>query len=270
MVAAVAPLFSHRVEDDFRVGPVHISATRKGLVKVRQDLAEVLRLMDLANMYHKRIDHPTWEAIRTEMAQRPVQEISEQAVARFLSLMSQPGRLGDLLRRLHQLRVLEQIIPAMQHARYLMQFNDYHKYTVDEHSIRAVEAATTFLHDPRALGNAYRDLRKKRLLHLALLIHDLGKGYDDDHSEVGALIAVETGRRLNLSESDAETLRFLVGKHLLMSHMAFREDTHDESVVLRLRAKWARPTCSRCSTFCRPPTWPPWAQKYSTTGRSSC
>ena len=74
------------------------------------------------------------------MAQQPAEKISAEAVNRFLSLMSQPGRLGDLLRRLHQLRVLEQIIPAMQHARYLMQFNDYHKYTVDEHSIRAVEA----------------------------------------------------------------------------------------------------------------------------------
>ena len=68
-------------KDDFRVGPVHISATRKGLDKVRSDLAEVLRLMDLANMYQKRIDHRTWEAIRTAMAQRPVQEISDEAVA---------------------------------------------------------------------------------------------------------------------------------------------------------------------------------------------
>ncbi len=234
IMSAVAPLFSHRVEDDFRVGPVHISATRRGLAKVRSDLAEVLRLMDLANMYGKRIDHRTWETIRTAMAQRPVQQISREAVSRFLSLMSQPGRLADLLRRLHQLRVLEQIIPAMQHARYLMQFNDYHKYTVDEHSIRAVEAATAFLHDARPIGDAYRDLRSKRLLHLALLVHDLGKGYDGDHSEVGALIAVETARRLNLPENEAETLRFLVSKHLLMSHMAFREDTHDESVVLRL------------------------------------
>jgi [protein-PII] uridylyltransferase len=232
--AAVAPLFSHRVEDDFRVGPIHISATRKGLEKVRRDLAEVLRLMDLANMYQKRIDHRTWEAIHTAMADRPVTEVSDRAAHRFLSLLSQPGRLGDLLRRLHQLRVLEQIIPAMQHARCLMQFNDYHKYTVDEHSINAVEAATNFLHDRRAIGDAYRDLRDKRLLHLALLIHDLGKGYDDDHSEVGALIAVETARRLQLSEGDAETLRFLVGKHLIMSHMAFREDMHDDKVILRL------------------------------------
>ncbi len=234
IVAAVAPLFSHRVEDDFWVGPVHISATRRGLAKVKSDLAEVLRLMDLANMYRKRIDHQTWEAIRHVMAQRPVQEISPEAISRFLSLMSQPGQLADLLRRLHQLRVLEQIIPAMQHARYLMQFNNYHKYTVDEHSIRAVEAATSFLNDPRPVGDAYRDLRNKRLLHLTLLIHDLGKGYEDDHSEVGALIAVETARRLNLSDADAEALRFLVHKHLMMSHMAFREDLHDESIVLRL------------------------------------
>ncbi len=234
VAAAVAPVFSHRVEDDFRVGPVHISATRKGLKKVRSSLADVLRLMDLANMYQKRIDHRTWETIRTDMAKRPVQEISDEAVNRFLSLLSQPGRLGSLLRRLHQLHVLEQIIPAMQHARDLMQFNDYHKYTVDEHSIRAVEAATAFLNDPRPIGDAYRGLRNKRLLHLALLIHDLGKGYDDDHSEVGALIAVDVANRLHLSEDECETLRLLVGKHLMMSHMAFREDLHDESVILRL------------------------------------
>lgn len=234
LLAAIAPVFSHRVEGDFRVGPIHISATRRGLDKLRGDLAEVLRLMDLANMYQKRIDHRTWETIRTEMAQRGEHEVSRAAVDRFLSLLSQPGRLGELLRRLHQLKVLELIIPAMQHARHLMQFNDYHKYTVDEHSIRAVECATAFLNDPRPIGTAYRDLRDKRLLHLALLIHDLGKGYDGDHSEVGALIAGDVARRLGLKERDAETLRFLVGKHLLMSHMAFREDTHDDSIVLRL------------------------------------
>ena len=146
-----------------------------------------------------------------------------------------------MLRQLHELRVLEQFIPAMQHARYLMQFNDYHKYTVDEHCLRAVECATDFLNDPRPVGVTYRDLRNKRLLHLALLMHDLGKGYDDDHSEVGALIAVDTARRLHLAEHEAETLRLLVGRHLLMSHMAFREDMRDESVVLRLAREVGSP-----------------------------
>ena len=71
MITALAPLVSHRVERDFRVGPVHISATRTGLNKVTGDLAEVLRLMDLANLYSKRIDHRTWEAIRNGVSQGP-------------------------------------------------------------------------------------------------------------------------------------------------------------------------------------------------------
>ena len=48
-----------------------------------------------------------------------------------------------------------------------------------------MEQATEFLIDPRPVGDVYRDLRNKRLVHLALLIHDLGKGYDGDHSEAG-------------------------------------------------------------------------------------
>ncbi|MHB8969276.1 MAG: [protein-PII] uridylyltransferase [Pirellulaceae bacterium] len=241
LTAALAPLFSHRVERDFRVGPVYISATRKGLAKVTSNLAAVLRLMDLANLYGKRIDHRTWEAIRNALSQGPPVDVSTDAIDRFLSLLSQPGRLPDMLRRLHELRVLEQFIPAMQHARCLMQFNDYHKYTVDEHCIRAVECAAGFLDDPRPVGVTYRDLRDKRLLHLALLLHDLGKGYDDDHSDVGARIAAETARRLNLSDHETETLRLLAGRHLLMIHMAFREDMRDESVVLRLAREVGSP-----------------------------
>jgi len=234
VTTAVGALFSYRLEQDFRVGPVHISATRKGLPKICGDLTEVLRIMDLANMYNKRIDHPTWEAIRNAMTARLDDAISPESVNRFLSLLSQPGRLADLLRRLHQLRVLERLIPAMQHARCLIQFNDYHKYTVDEHAIRAVQFATELVDDPGVLGEAYRQLHNKRLLHLALLLHDLGKGYEEDHSAVGARIAGDAARRLHLSNRDTETLRFLVRRHLLMPHMAFREDLNDESVAVRL------------------------------------
>ncbi|MHB8954157.1 MAG: [protein-PII] uridylyltransferase [Pirellulaceae bacterium] len=241
LTAAFAPLLSHRVERDFLVGPVHIGATRKGLAKVTSNLASVLRLMDLANLYGKRIDHRTWEAIRNAQSQGPPEQVSEHAIHSFLSLLSQPGRLPDMLRRLNELRVLEQFIPALQHARCLMQFNDYHKYTVDEHCIRAVECAVAFRDDPRPVGVTYRDLRNKRLLHLALLLHDLGKGYDDDHSDVGARIAAETARRLNLADHETETLRLLVGRHLLMIHMAFREDMYDDTVVLRLAREVGSP-----------------------------
>lgn len=240
-LAALSPLVSHRVERDFRVGPVHISATRSSLDKITRDLAEVVRLMELASLHQKRIDHRTWEAIRTAAGGRSCDQVAEPAIVRFLSLLSTPGRLAHLLRQLHELHVLEQFIPALQHARYLVQFNDYHKYTVDEHCLRAVQCATELLDDPRPVGTAYRELRNKRLLHLALLIHDLGKGYDGDHSEVGASIAVTTAQRLRLPEQEAEMLRVLVARHLLLSHIAFREDMRDESVVLRLAREVGSP-----------------------------
>ncbi len=185
------PCSAIRVEDDFRVGPLRIAATATGLEKIKNDLAEMLRLMDLANQHNKEIAHHTWKAVREAARQLPT-EISPQAAERFLSLLAQPARLGPLLRKLHELGVLEKIIPDFAHARCLLQFNEYHKYTVDEHCIRAVERATEFHSRRDTLGEVYRGIKEKRTLHLALLIHDLGKGYVEDHSEVGARIANET------------------------------------------------------------------------------
>ncbi len=236
---------SHDVEGDFRVGPMHIGATRRGLEKVGSDLYQVLRLMDLANLYDKRIDHRTWCTIRQGMSQRQEIELTREVKQRFLSLISQPGRLADLLRRLHELRVLEKIVPGMSHARSLLQFNEYHKYTVDEHCIRAVEAATGFLDQPGVLGDAYRGLKNKRTLHLALLLHDLGKGYPEDHSEVGARLAEEAARRLELPADEAEILRWLVHKHLLLSHLAQFRDVNDPGVVVDLAVQVETPEILR-------------------------
>ncbi len=237
----LSTLVSYNMDGDFRVGPVHIGAKRSGLEKLRSDLTHVLRLMDLANLQDKFIEHRTWEAIRHAMTDRYEVELKPEVTDRFLSLMSQSARLGPLLRRLHELRVLEQIIPGMSHTRCLLQFNEFHKYTVDEHSIRAVEEATKFQDDKGALGDAYRGLKNKRILHLALLLHDLGKGYTEDHSEVGARLAEETARRLRLPQREAETLRFLVHKHLVLSHLAQFRDIHDADVVLDLALQVGSP-----------------------------
>ncbi len=72
----------------------------------------------------------------------------------------------------------------MKRARGLLQFNEYHKYTVDVHCLRAVEAATNFEERTGPIGDRYRRLDDKLMLHLSLLIHDLGKGFEEDHSDV--------------------------------------------------------------------------------------
>lgn len=231
LAAVLGTLFSHQVERDFRVGPAQITPTRRGAAKLNS-LEEILRLADLANLYDKRIDRRACELIRQAVPNLP-DDVSPEAAGRFLSILSQTSRLGEILRVLYDLGVLERLIPAFTHARCLLQFNEYHKYTVDEHSLRAVEAATAFANEPGALGGVYRRIKQKHLLHLALLIHDLGKGFVEDHSEVGLRIADETVRRLELSPHDAEIVKFLVHKHLVMSHLAFRRDTSDEQLVVR-------------------------------------
>ncbi len=228
----LARAFSRRVDRDFQVGWRDVWVTPVGLERVKRDPAAVLHLMAVANQFDKPIDHHTWRAIRSAMLNRQADEIAPEAIDRFMRLLAQPKRLADMLRRLHELRVLEQIIPAMKHARCLLQFNQYHKYTVDAHSIRAVECVTDLQDDDSLLGIIYRGLPDKRILHLALLIHDLGKGFIEDHSEVGLRIAEETADRLRLDQQDKETLMFLVHKHLLMSNTAFRLDLNsDESIV---------------------------------------
>ncbi len=229
---AFARLIARPLTKDFRLGLREIWATKKGLQKLESP-AKVLELMTLANRYNRRIEHQTWRAIRLAMFRRQPAPLDQDSIQRFLALMEHPRQLGRMLRRLHELRVLEQIIPSMKHARYLLQFNEYHKYTVDAHCIRSVEAATDFAKQDSLLGETYRSIKNKRLLHLALLLHDLGKGYVEDHSDVGARLADETAIQLRLSDSERELLVFLIQQHLLMAHTAFRYDLSEQGTVVQ-------------------------------------
>jgi [protein-PII] uridylyltransferase len=193
--------------------------------------------MELASHYNRRIDHATWTAIRNTMINSKEIELSPSVTEQFMALLSKPVRLGDQLRRLHRMRVLEKCIPAFHHARCLLQFNEYHKYTVDEHSLQTVEFATEFAQEASTLGKTYSGLTNKGLLHLTLLLHDLGKGFPGDHSEVGETIARETAKLFGLSQHNTEVLAWLVLKHLRMAHTAFRHDLQDENVIVRFAAE---------------------------------
>lgn len=225
-------LLSHQVERDFLVGPKSIKATRRGARKLRLGLHEVLRLADLSNLYNVPIDRTTWDEIRRFAPSMQRDHVDRLSAARFLSLLQQPARLYDLLCDFHEVGLLEILIPDFARTRCLLQFNQYHKYTVDEHSLRAVRAATDFADRDDAIGDAYRSLRDRRLLHLAVLLHDLGKGLPEDHCETGQRIADEVATRLGLPLHERETVKFLVHRHLLMSHLAFWRDTSDAKLIV--------------------------------------
>jgi [protein-PII] uridylyltransferase len=220
------PLFGRTVEGNFRIGLNTIGCTPAGLAKVKQDMSEVLKLVEISAEEDKPLDQATFSTLLLAVPDFP-DEVPLIIRRQFYDLLKSPGLVGRVLGLLHELGYLEKLIPAMKHARCLLQFNQYHKYTVDEHTLRAVSEAAGFGKREDRLGDAYREIADKRVLHFALLLHDLGKGFEEDHSEVGKRIAEETCRQFELDERTTDDVVFLVHKHLMMSHLSFRRDTSD-------------------------------------------
>lgn len=226
----VTRFFTRRVEQHYLASPVEVSIDPDTPDEVLGQAEVLLRLFDLARETGKRISHPSLERVRAAV---PACVLTPESRARFLRMMSVPLRLGGMVRELHRVGLLGRFIPAFEHARCLMQFNQLHKFTVDEHSIRALDEAVARVDDPGPLGDVYREVRRKDVLHLAVLLHDIGKGYEGDHSEVGKRLAGELAETLGLGENERDLLVFLVHKHLLMAHTAFRRDISDADTLVR-------------------------------------
>ncbi len=223
-------VLTSRVEQHFLVTRETISIDPAAGREVLGKGDVLLRLFDLARLRGVAVSNETLERARAAV---PACSITPEARARLLEIMTNPEGLGGVVRNLHRIGLLGRFIPAFEHARCLMQFNQYHKYTVDEHSIRALEAATWRAKDKGPLGEAYREIRRKDLLHLAVLLHDIGKGHAEDHSEVGKRIAQDLGALVGLGEHEGAQLVFLVHKHLVMAHTAFRRDVEDAKTIVQ-------------------------------------
>ncbi|HEV8540202.1 MAG TPA: [protein-PII] uridylyltransferase [Nitrospiraceae bacterium] len=193
----------------------------------------LLRLFELAGSRHLKIDTDLLDEIHRYVDSMPEEAFRTPEVSRiFRNILAGPGAVAKTLEAMHRAHLLEKIIPVFATVRGLMQFNQYHKYTVDEHSLLAVDRAEALAREPGILGEVCQEIRRKDLLHLAVLLHDLGKGREEDHSEVGKAIAEETAARLRFDEQETRSLVFLVHQHLLMAHTAFRRDPYDEKVLL--------------------------------------
>lgn len=236
IVKVFAPLMVKNLDEDIQLGPYSIGIKSTLLDEASTNLETILKLVQLSNIHDIEIEQDTWESIRRAMIDSEDIVLTVEAAQQFYALFSDSRKIGRSLRKLHEMRVLEQILPEVAHARNLVQFNEYHQYTVDEHSLRAVEIATGFQKNKDRIGKIYRSLREKNILHLSLLIHDLGKGYAEDHSEVGRRMADSIGRRLQLCEDDIEDIKYLVHNHLMMSNVALRRDINDEGLVAEFAA----------------------------------
>ncbi|MEM7059160.1 MAG: [protein-PII] uridylyltransferase [Pseudomonadota bacterium] len=158
------------------------------------------------------------------------------ASALFMDMLTDPHHAEWVLRLMNETEVLGRFVPEFGRIVSMMQFNMYHHYTVDEHTIRTIGVLNQIerLEAEDAHPVATEILKggiNRRVLYVALLLHDIGKGEERDHSELGAEIAETACPRLGMTEAETEMVVWLVRHHLLMSDVAQKRDISDPRTV---------------------------------------
>ncbi|QUS36821.1 [protein-PII] uridylyltransferase [Falsirhodobacter algicola] len=153
----------------------------------------------------------------------------------FLDLLLKHGNPERALRRMNEVGVLGAFMPEFGRIVAMMQFNVYHHYTVDEHTIQCISTLARMergeLTDELPLSTELLQGADRRILYIALLLHDIGKGRPEEHSIIGAQIARRVAPRLGLQPDEAEIVEWLVRHHLLMSDVAQKRDIADPRTV---------------------------------------
>jgi [protein-PII] uridylyltransferase len=159
-----------------------------------------------------------------------------QANRLFTEILTHEKNAEQGLKWLSDAGVFGRFIPDFGRVVSQMQYDMYHVYTVDEHTIRAIGILNRVERgelkaDHPAATTAFGEIRSRRALYLAVMLHDIAKGRAGDHSEVGAEIARHLAPRLGLDDWETETVSWLVRWHLLMSRTAFKRDIDDWKTV---------------------------------------
>ncbi len=205
------------------------------------DPALLLRVFADSQRHGVPFNSATRRLIRTKAQSLANEEArtSPEAAQAFLDVLTWKHGVGDSLAMMHKLDVLGAYLPEFENLRCMAQYDRYHIYTVDEHTLRAVqnvEAMRTgvFKEEHPLLTSVAREIEDIEILYLGMLYHDIGKGLGGDHSNKGAEMAVATAGRLGLDADATAQFEFLVRYHLTMHHLATRRDIHEPKVVVDL------------------------------------
>lgn len=159
-----------------------------------------------------------------------------RANALFLEVLTSLQSPETVLRWMNEAGVFGRFVPDFGRVVAQMQFDMYHHYTVDEHSIRAIGLLAAIergeLKADHPLSTAlFGQIANRRALYVAVLLHDIAKGRGGDHSELGAEVALRLCPRFGLDAAETETVAWLVRYHLLLSSTAFKRDLADPKTI---------------------------------------
>ena len=161
---------------------------------------------------------------------------NSEAAKIFINVLLDYGDPERALRRMNEVGFLGKYIPEFQKIVGMMQFNMYHKYTVDEHTIQCIKILSQieqgFLTEDLPLASKIlKDGINRKVLYIALLLHDVGKGQSEDHSILGAKISNKVTKRLGFENHEIELTSWLIKYHLLMSDISQKRDLSEEKTI---------------------------------------
>ncbi len=157
-------------------------------------------------------------------------------------ILAAPPHTFNVLNEMLNTGMMVALIPEMKGIVNRIQYDEYHVYPVDKHSLRTVQTLKEF-RDPgpdgqeAVYGKLFREIRNPGPLLWAALLHDVGKGKQDHHATQGAQIVRDVFKRMGLPQRDIETISLLVREHLLLMHTATRRDINDEKIVVQCARK---------------------------------
>lgn len=159
-----------------------------------------------------------------------------RANALFLDLLAGRNDPESVLRWMNEAGVFGKFVPDFGRVNAQMQFDMYHHYTVDEHTIRAIgllskiERGELTEDHPRA-SQLIHKVTSRRAAYVAVLLHDIAKGRGGDHSVLGGDVAEKLCPRFGLTQDETDLVAWLVRHHLLMSATAFKRDLTDPRTI---------------------------------------
>lgn len=275
------------INSDFQRRGRFIEARKPALFQARPDTILDMFLLMASDSNIEGVSPSTMRQLRTARRRlnRFLCDIPE-AREKFIQLTQHPNALHKAFSSMHKLGVLSAYLPQWSHIVGQMQFDLFHAYTVDEHSIRLLKHINKFSNSENRKKHpicceVYPKIIKKELLIIAAIFHDIAKGRGGDHSELGAVDAYDFCVIHGLSKPEANLVAWLVKSHLLMSVTAQRRDIYDPDVITEF-AKQVRDeerldylVCLTVADICatNPDLWNSWkrsliADLYNATQRA--
>jgi [protein-PII] uridylyltransferase len=202
-----------------------------------EDPVQLIALFHIAHQHKLDIHPQAWQLVTRNLDQVDTRLIKDKhANQLFMDILLSKINPDQTLIRMNESGLLGKFLPDFGHTIGQMQFDMYHVFTVDEHTINAIRilhniSTGTHASELPLATQIFPLIKMRRALFLAMLCHDIAKGRGGDHSMLGEEIVRKMAKRFDCTADEIETAAWLVRYHLLMSHTAFKRDINDPKTI---------------------------------------